>query len=76
MAPPRPWHSDLDTQVPVAPVEVVHSLLGKVTIWNKLNTDMIVVCYSSEFNLVSVSLLQNLSSKAAFNSLANFLKFF
>ena len=39
MAPPRPWHSDLDTQVPVSPVEATHSLLGKVTIWNKLNTD-------------------------------------
>ena len=42
MAPPRPWHSDLDTQVPVAPVEAVHSLLGKVTIWNKLKTDRVV----------------------------------
>ena len=36
MAPPLSWHSALVTQVPVSPVVAVHSALGNVTIWNKL----------------------------------------
>ena len=59
MEPLLPWHSARLRQVPESPLFPVHSELGKVTTWNKLQTH--VLSCQTLFRNHNYNYLKNLS---------------